>query len=54
MINIPLLQEALISYQEDFIDTIWPDERYKWQAMQHFQQCRDVNAADFPAMLHDA
>ena len=29
----------------------WKDEKYKWEAIKHFQKHWDVNAADFKAML---
>lgn len=54
MIEISRLQDVLIPYKKAFVDTIWPDEKYKWEAVQHFQNTWDVNAEDFPAMLHQA
>ncbi|MDX9914652.1 MAG: hypothetical protein RBS49_02085 [Sphaerochaeta sp.] len=54
MIQISRLHEVLVPYKEAFVDTIWPDEKYKWQAVQHFQDTWDVNAEDFAAMLHRA
>lgn len=46
--------EYLTTYKQHFSDAIWPDEKYKWQAVRHFQEHWDVNAADFPGMLHTA
>lgn len=34
--------------------SLWPEEKYKWQAVQHFQNHWDVQAKDFPAMLREA
>ncbi len=47
------LRRVLVQYKRDF-DRWWPDEKYKWQAVQHFQQHWDINAADFLAMFKEA
>ena len=31
------LKEALISYKRDFAQKLWPNEKYKWQAVKCFQ-----------------
>ena len=45
------LQKALVAYKKDFIKKQWPDEKYKWEAVQYFQANWDVNADDFAGML---
>lgn len=45
------LKEALISYKRDFAQKLWPNEKYKWQAVKCFQLNWDVNATDFAGML---
>lgn len=37
--------------QKVFIQQQWPDEKYKWEAVQCFQENWDVNSADFAQML---
>lgn len=48
------LAEALATYKKDFVQTQWPEEKYKWEAVQCFQQNWDVNAEDFAQMLTKA
>lgn len=48
------LKEALIEYKKRFIQTQWPDEKYKWEAAKCFQVNWDVNADDFSGMLTKA
>lgn len=45
------LQEILVQYKKDFVTKQWPEERYKWEAVKHFQDHWDPDAEDFPAML---
>lgn len=45
------LKDALVSYKQDFVDKQWPSEKYKWEAVKHFQDNWDVNASDFADML---
>ena len=45
------LKEALVSYKRDFAQKLWPNEKYKWQAVKCFQLNWDVNATDFAGML---
>ena len=45
------LQTALDDYKRDFVDKTWPEEKYKWQAVKHFQDNWQLNAEDFPTML---
>ena len=51
MIDQSALQDALVRYKQDFVAVTWPEEKYKWQAVQHFQQNWDLDADDFAEML---
>lgn len=51
MFNKTRLKEALTEYKKCFIQTQWPDEKYKWEAVKCFQLNWDVNADDFANML---
>lgn len=51
MFDTKYLKEALASYKRDFVQKLWPNEKYKWEAVQFFQANWDVNAADFASML---
>jgi len=51
MFNKDCLQAALVKYKEDFVAKQWGNEKYKWEAVKHFQDNWDVNASDFAAML---
>jgi len=52
MIDKLRLKEVLIEYKKDFVSKQWKDEKYKWEAIKWFQDHWNVNAADFPDMLH--
>ncbi len=54
MINIATLKEALANYKKDFVAKVWGEEKYKWQAVQHFQEHWDIDAVDFPEMFRQA
>ena len=45
------LKEAVAEYKKRFVQTQWPDEKYKWEMVKCFQVNWDVNADDFAAML---
>lgn len=45
------LKEVLVEYKKDFVPKQWGDEKYKWEAVKHFQDNWDVNAPDFADML---
>ena len=47
------LQPWISKYEEQF-EAIAPEERYKWEAIQHFQKHWDFDAADFSDMLERA
>jgi hypothetical protein len=51
--NQQLLQKYLLAYKQNFA-TLRPQERYKWQAVRHFQDNWHEDADDFPAMLSEA
>lgn len=46
--------DYLVEYKRAFAEVILPEEKYKWQAVQHFQSHWDVTAKDFPGMLQSA
>lgn len=46
------LKVALVEYKKRFVQTQWPCEKYKWEAIKCFQDNWDVNAEDFADMLH--
>lgn len=48
------LKEALVEYKKRFVQTQWPDEKYKWEAVKCFQVNWDVNSDDFAHMLNKA
>jgi 5-methylcytosine-specific restriction protein B len=53
MIDTAKLQEILVDYKKGF-DAWWKNEKYKWQAVQHFQQHWNINAPDFLEMFTQA
>lgn len=50
MIDRKKLDEVIVAYKEYF-PKHWKDERYKWEAIKHFQEHWDINADDFKSML---
>lgn len=54
MINYEKLQAVLIDYKKDFVSQQWDNEKYKWEAVKHFQDNWDINAPDFLAMFLQA
>jgi len=53
MINTAKLQEILVDYKKGF-DAWWKNEKYKWEAVHHFQQHWNINAPDFLEMFTQA
>ena len=49
-----LFQQVLTAYKAVFVSKQWPEEKYKWVAVKHFQDNWDIDAPDFAAMLKDA
>lgn len=48
------LKEVLKEYKKHFVQQQWPNEKYKWEAVQCFQMNWDVNSDDFAQMLTKA
>jgi len=48
--NPQLMQDVLTAYKTHFAQ-LWPNERFKWEAVKHFQTHWDIEAADFADML---
>ena len=48
------LKEVLVQYKKDFLPKHWQNEKFKWEAVKHFQNSWDVNAKDFALMLTQA
>lgn len=46
------LRDALVKYKQNFVSTQWGNEKYKWEAVNFFQDNWDVNAANFVSMLN--
>lgn len=53
MINLEKLQQILTGYKAYF-PSHWEDERYKWEAVSHFQKHWDMEAENFGAMFKRA
>lgn len=47
------IREVLDYYKKDFVK-YWEEEKYKWVAVQHFQDNWDIEAADFTSMLEES
>ena len=45
------LKDVLAHYKQNFVSTQWGNEKYKWEAVQCFQENWDINSADFAQML---
>lgn len=54
MINRDKLKDILTEYKKDFLPRQWADEKYKWEAVQHFKEHWDINAPDFAEMFTKA
>ena len=51
MFNKVRLKQILAEYKKVFAQQQWPNEKYKWEAVQCFQENWDINSADFAQML---
>ncbi len=51
MLNTTRLKDILTTYKQLFIEKIWIDEKYKWEAVKCFQDNWDINADNFTDML---
>ncbi|WP_394234139.1 AAA family ATPase [Niallia oryzisoli] len=54
MIDLEKLDAVLVDYKRDFVFQQWDNERYKWEAVKHFQDHWDINAPDFAEMFTKA
>lgn len=54
MFDKALLKKAIEMYKRNFIKKQWPDEKYKWEAVQCFQNNWQIEAEDFAEMLHQS
>ena len=52
MFNAMRLKEVLAQYKQNFVSKQWGNEKYKWEAVQWFQDNWDVNALNFAEMLN--
>lgn len=46
--------QSIIAGYKDYFPNAWADEKYKWEAVQHFQTHWDIHAIDFAEMLKTA
>lgn len=51
MFDLTKFNEALESYKKNFISEQWKNEKYKWEAIRHFQDHWDIKAENFSEML---
>ena len=42
---------GIIESYKQYFPEHWEDEKYKWEAVKHFQDNWDIHAVDFVAML---
>lgn len=54
MFNKDKLKSAINKYKAQFVDDIWPKEKYKWEAVKCFQENWDIEASDFEEMFSKA
>ena len=48
-----MLSKLLAKYREE-LPTFWENEKYKWEAVKHFQEHWDIDANDFSSMFTEA
>lgn len=53
MINLQSLKTIIDSYK-DYFKTHWKNEKYKWEAIKHFQSKWNIDAPNFGEMFNDA
>lgn len=51
MINISKIKSYLEDYKNNYFLKHWDDEKYKWQAIKHFQDNWDIEAENFKDMF---
>lgn len=54
MYNKDQLLKIVKEYKTVFKNTHWENEKYKWEAIKHFQDHWDINADDFCEMFMQA
>jgi 5-methylcytosine-specific restriction enzyme B len=54
MIDKNKYETVLQAYKKDFTGRHWTQEKFKWEAIQHFQDHWDMNATDFSTMFEAA
>lgn len=54
MFDLEKLKAVLIDYKRDFVSQQWEEERYKWEAVKHFQDNWEINDPDFVEMFTKA
>ena len=54
MFNQENFRKALAAYKRDFVDFLWKNEQFKWEAVKHFQDHWDIQAENLAAMLKEA
>lgn len=47
------IRDAVVFYKDNFTKC-WEDEKYKWEAVKHYQIHWDINAEDFAGMLEES
>lgn len=51
MIDLEKMKDVLLNYKRDFVEKQWPEERYKWETVKHFQENWNIDDTDFAGML---
>lgn len=51
VIDLEKMKDVLLNYKRDFVEKQWPEERYKWEAVKHFQENWNIDDTDFAGML---
>lgn len=54
MIDLEKLKDVMVDYKRNFVSKQWEEERYKWEAVKHFQDYWDINASNFEEMFSKA
>ncbi|MGX6443567.1 AAA family ATPase [Neobacillus sp. K501] len=54
MIDLEKIKAVLVDYKRDFVSKQWVNERYKWEAVKHFQDHWDIKAPNFAEMFMKA
>lgn len=51
MFDRSCLESWVKEYKNSFVKDQWPNEKYKWEAIKHFQENWDIDSIDFTEML---